>query len=130
MPSMPLKFVDQFTYLGSNISSTESDVNICIDKARTTTDRLTTIRKSDLNDKIKKGFLQAVAESVLLYSCTTWTLTKKKLNGNYTMILRAVLNKSRKQHSIKQLFGHLPPIIPTIQVKQAIRAGHCRRRNH
>ena len=28
----PLKLVDQFTYLGSNISSTESHVNICLDK--------------------------------------------------------------------------------------------------
>ena len=29
----PLKFIDQFTYLGSNISSTESDVNIRLEKA-------------------------------------------------------------------------------------------------
>ena len=28
----PLKLVDQFIYLGSNISSTESDVNIHIEK--------------------------------------------------------------------------------------------------
>ena len=26
----PLKFVDQFIYLGSNISSTERDANLCI----------------------------------------------------------------------------------------------------
>ena len=30
-----LKLVDQFIYLGSDISSTESDVNICIGKALT-----------------------------------------------------------------------------------------------
>ena len=29
----PLKLVDQFTYISSNISSTESDVNIHIEKA-------------------------------------------------------------------------------------------------
>ena len=29
----PLKLVDQFTYLDSNISSTESDVNILLAKA-------------------------------------------------------------------------------------------------
>ena len=29
----PLKFVNQFTYLSSNISSTESDVKICIGTA-------------------------------------------------------------------------------------------------
>ena len=38
-----LKLVDKFIYLGSNISSTESDVNICIGKIRTTIDRLMTI---------------------------------------------------------------------------------------
>ena len=45
----PLKLVDQFTYLGSNISSTESDVSIRIGKARTTFDRLLIIWKSDLS---------------------------------------------------------------------------------
>ena len=41
--------------------------------------------------KIKGEFFQAVFVSVLLYSCTTWTLTKhqqKKLNWNYTRMLR------------------------------------------
>ena len=40
------------------------------------------------------------AMSVLLNACTIWTLMKrlkKKLDGNYTRILRAVLNKFRKQ---------------------------------
>ena len=34
------------------------------------------------------------------YGCTTWTLTKrleKKLDGNYTRMLRAILNKSWRQ---------------------------------
>ena len=39
----PLKLVDQFIYLGSNISSTENDVNICIGRVWTAIDRLTTI---------------------------------------------------------------------------------------
>ena len=57
--------------------------------------------------------------SILLYGCTTWTLTKqmeKKLDGNYTRMLRAILNKSWNQHPTKQqLYGHLPPITKTIQ---------------
>ena len=73
----PLKLVDQFTYLGSNISSTESDVNIRIGKAWTAIDRLSIIWKSDLSDKIKRELFQAVAVSLLLYGCTTWTLTKR-----------------------------------------------------
>ena len=66
--------------------------------------------------------------SILLYECTTWTLTKgieKKLDGNYTRILRAILNKSWRQHPTKQqLYGHLPPITKTIKVR---RTGHVRR---
>ncbi len=55
--------------------------------------------KSDLIDKMKRSFFQAAVVSILLYRCTTavWTLTKrleKKLDGNYTRMLRAVLNKS------------------------------------
>ena len=38
-----MKSVNQLTYFSSNISSTESNVKICIDKARTAIDRLTTI---------------------------------------------------------------------------------------
>ena len=75
--------------------------------------RLLTIRKSDLSDKIKREFFQAV--SVVVYSCTPRTLTKrleKNLNDNYTRMLPTVLNKSWKQHSTKrQLHGHLPPIL-------------------
>ena len=40
--------------------------------------------------------------------------------------LCAVLNKSWKQHPKKlQLHFHLPPILQTIQEKQAKYAGHC-----
>ena len=67
--------------------------------------------------------------SILLYGCTTWTLTKrleKKLDGNYTRMLRAILNKSWRQHpSRHQLYGHLPPITKTIQVRRTRHAGHC-----
>ena len=66
--------------------------------------------------------------SVLLYGCTTWTLTKqleKKLDGNYTRMLRVILDKSWRQHPAKhQLYGHLPPITKTIQVWWTRHAGH------
>ena len=45
-----------------------------------------------------------VIDYMEMYGYTTWTLTKciaKKLEGNNTRILYAVLNKSRKQQSIK-----------------------------
>ena len=78
---------------------------------------------------MKRSFFQAAVTSILLYGCTTWTLTKrleKKLDGNYTRMLRAILNKSWRQHPTRhQLYGHLPPITKTIQVRRTRHAGHC-----
>ena len=78
---------------------------------------------------MKRSFFQAAVESILLHGCTTWTLTKrleKKLDGNYTRMLRAILNKSRQKHHTRhQLYGHLPPITKTIQVRRTRHAGHC-----
>ena len=49
-----------------------------------------------------------------------------KLDGNYIRMLRAILNKSWRQHPTKhQLHGHLPPITKTIQVRRTRQAGHC-----
>ena len=124
-----LKRVDKFTYLGSSVSSTKKDINTRLPKAWTAIDGLSIIWKSDLTDKMKRSFFQAVVVSILLYGCTTWTLTKqlkKKLDGNYTRMLRAILNKSWWQHPTRhQLYGHLPPITKTIQVRQTRHAGHC-----
>ena len=68
---------------------------------------------------MKHSFFQAAVVSILLYGCTTWTLTKrlqKKLDGNYTWMLRAILNKSWQQQPTRhQLYSHLPPITKTIQ---------------
>ena len=125
----PLKLVDKFTYLGSSVESTEKDIETRLTKAWTAINRLSTIWKSDLTDKMKRSFFQAAVTSILLYGCTTWTLTKrleKKLDGNYTRMLRAILNKSWQQHPTRhQLYGHLPPITKTIQVRRTRHAGHC-----
>ena len=125
----PLKLVDKFTYLGSSVSSTEKDIDTRLAKAWTAIDRLSIIWKSDLTDKMKRSFFQAAVVSILLYGCTTWTLTKRlerRLDGNYTRMLRAVLNKSWRQHPTRlQLYGHLPPITKTIQVRRTRHAGHC-----
>ena len=80
---------------------------------------------------MKRSFFQAAVVSILLYGCTTWTLTKwpeKKLDGNYTRMLRGILNKSWRQHPTRhQLYGHLPTITKTIQVRRTRHAGNCRR---
>ena len=74
-------------------------------------------------------FFRAAVMSILPYGCTIWTLTKcieKKLDGNCTKRLRAILNKSWKQHPTKQqLYGHLPIISKTVQIKWSRHVGHC-----
>ena len=105
-----LKLVDKFTYLGSSVSSTEKDIDTRLTKAWTAIDKLSIIWKS------KRSFFQAAVVSILLYGCTTWTLTKrleKKLDGNYTRMLRAILNKSWRQYPTRH------------QVRRTRHAGHC-----
>ena len=46
---------------------------------------------------------------------------KKARKGNDTRMLRAILNKSWRQHPTK----HLPPIMKIIQVRRTRHAGHC-----
>ena len=78
---------------------------------------------------MKLRIFQAAVVSILLYGCTTWTLTKrleKKLDGIYTRTLRAILNESWQQQPTRhQLYGHLPSPTKTIQVRRTRHAGHC-----
>ena len=78
---------------------------------------------------MKRSFFQSAVVSILQYGCTTWTLTKrleKNLDGNYTRMLRAILKKFWWKHPTRhQLYGHLPPITKTIQVRRTRYAGHC-----
>ena len=124
-----LKQVDKFTYLGSSVSSTETDIDTRLTEAWTAIDKLSIIWKSDLTDKIKRSFFQAAVVSILLYGCTTWTLTKrleKKLDDNYTRMLRTILNESWQHRPTKHLlYGYLPLITKIIQVRRTRHAGHC-----
>ncbi len=61
------KLVDEFTYLGSSVSSTEIDIDTRLGKAWTATDELSVIWKSDLTDKKKRSFFEAAVVSILLY---------------------------------------------------------------
>ena len=127
--SSSLKLVDKFTYQGSSVSSTETDINTRLAKAWTAIDRLLVIWKSDLTNKMKGSFFQASVLSILIYGCTTWTLTnrmEKKLDGNYTRMLRVILNQSWRQHPTKQqLDGYLPPVMKTLKFRWTRHTGHC-----
>ena len=118
-----LKPVDKFTYLGSSVSSTKTDIDTRLKKAWTAINRLLVIWKSDLTDKMKRSFFQAVIVSILLYGCTTWTLTKqleKNLDGNYTRMQYWTGPGGKTPQS-----GHLSPIPKTIQIRPTRHAGHC-----
>ena len=79
--------------------------------------------------RTKWSFFQAAVVLILLYGCTTWTLSKrmeKKLDGNYTRMLWAILTKFWKQYPRnQQLYSHLPPISKTIKIRRTRHAGHC-----
>ena len=123
-----IKSVNEFVYLGSNIQSTERDIQIRKGKAWGALNSLNEIWKSNLSANLKRNFFKAAVESVLIYGATTWTLTKQQetsLNGTYTRMLRAVLNISWKEHPTKKvLYGHLIPIADTIRESRLRFAGH------
>ena len=64
---------------------------------------------SDLTDKMKRSFFQAAVVSILLYGCTTWTLTKT-----------AEKEARRESHknaasNIEQVLAATPHKAPTIR---------------
>ena len=106
-----LKLVDKFTYQGSSVSSTETDIDTWLTKAWTAINRLSVIWKSYLTDKMKRSFFQAAIVSILLYGCTIWTLTKrleKRLDGNYTRMPGAILPGGRTLQSSSCTATYLP----------------------
>ena len=98
----------------TSVESTEKDIETRLAKAWTAINRLSIIWKSDLTDKMKRKFLPGSGHiDTAIWLPLRWTLTKrleeKKLDGNYTRMLRAILNKSWQQHPTRhQLYGHLP----------------------
>ena len=75
-----LKLVDKFTYLGSGVLSTKTDINMLLAKTWTAIDRLSVIWKSDLTDKIKHSFFQVAVVSVL---CTAIWMHYMEANWTY-----------------------------------------------
>ena len=57
--SCSLKLVDKLTYLGSSVSTTETDIDTRLVKAWTTNNRLSLIWKSDQTDKMKRSFFSS-----------------------------------------------------------------------
>ena len=104
-----LRLVDKFTYQGSSVSSTENDINTRLTKAWMAIDRLSIIWKSDLTDEMKRSFFQAAVESILLYGCTTWTLTKTAGEETWRQLHKNV------ESNIEQVLATTPHETPTVR---------------
>ena len=109
-----VKEVNDFKYLGSYIASTAHDIDIRLGKAWGALNKMDKIWKSELPDELKGSIFRATVESVLIYGAITWTLTKsleKKIDGSYTRMLRAALNRSWREHlTNKELYSNIPRI--------------------
>ena len=79
-----LEAVDDFTYLGSNISaenSVQKDISARINKARNSYSSLRNIWKSNIYSlKTKLRLFNSNAISVLLYGCQSWRVSKDDMN--------------------------------------------------
>ena len=93
----PLKLVDNFTYLGSSVSSTENDINTQLAKILTAIDRLSVIWKSDLTNKIKRIFPSSSHVSTAIwmhYMDANKTYVEKswqKLQKNAAICIKQIL---------------------------------------
>ena len=89
-----LEVVTEFTYLGSLVSSSFEDIKRRIALAWAAVNKLSTIWKSTLSRQFKVKLFSSTVESILLYGCETWTITKKiekRIDGCYTRLLRTAL---------------------------------------
>ena len=122
--------VDDFLYLGGYTNSSR-DMESRIGKAWGALNSLTKIWRSRVKTQTKVKIFQSVIESILLYGCESWVMTKtseKKIDGTYTRMLRVVKNISwRALMTNRQLYGQIPKISAIIRRRRLALAGHVSR---
>ena len=124
--------VDDFKYLGS-YTNTARDIECRKAQAWSALFALTKVWRSSISMTTKLKIFKTSIESILLYGCESWTLTKQisaSIDGTYTRMLRAVQNVSWQQHLPNSvLYGALPPISTIIRQRRLRLAGHVYRHN-
>ena len=119
-----------FKYLGSWCEKTH-DISIRKALAWKALNKMHNIWLSEMDEKIKVGLFRATVESILMYGCQTWALTKaeeKSLDGTYTRMLRVVKNiPSGSRMTNQHLYGKLKRISSTIAERRMKLAGHVHR---
>ena len=90
-----------------------------------------TVWKSHLSKDFKLYVFNTLIQSILLYSCETWSLTRtleKKLDGTRNLMVRFALNISWKEHICNsEIFAGIEPISILIRDRRVKFAGHCLR---
>ena len=128
-----MKRVEDFKYIGAWIDSSAKDLKIRKALALSTCHQMRNIWKSTLSRKLKIRLMHTTVESVLLYGCETWTITKtllKQLDGTYTRILLMVLNVHWSQKVTNEvLYGAIEKISTKIRRRFLKFAGHFLRRD-
>ena len=126
-----LEEVDDFTYLGSLVSSSRADIAKRIGLAWAAHNKMSRIWRSTLSRKTKTRLFRSTVESVFLYGSAAWTLTEtlaKKIDGCFTRLLRSALGFTWKDHvSNKELYAEVPKATDTVKQKRLKLAGHCYR---
>ena len=124
-----LELVKDFKYLGSWVDETTNDMKVRIALAWQALNGMRSIWKSQLSDRLKLNFFTATVESVFLYGCESWTLTKqleRKIDGTYTRMLRDVKQIHWSSHTPNsQVYGTMPKISTKIRARRLRFAGHC-----
>ena len=115
-----------FKYLGSWCDQT-NDLHTRKALVWKALNKLDKIWKSDLAKKHKLNFFRATVESISLYGCATWTLSKaeeKALDGTYTRMLKKVYNRDGRAHITNDaLYSGLNKITSTIRSRRLELAG-------
>ena len=122
--SSSLKLVDKFTYLGSSVSSTQTDINTWLAKAWIAIDMLSVIWKSDLTDRMKLSFFPSICVNTAVwmhywdanFRKKAWQQLHKNAASNTEQV-------PEQDPTKQQLYGHLPPITKTIQVRRTRHVG-------
>ena len=126
-----LEWRDDFKYLGSWVDNSEKDISIRKAQAWRALNGMTKIWKSNMSKDLKIRFFIATIESILLYGCESWALSKaqeKSLDGTYTRMLRKDLNIHWSSHIPNQrLYGELPAVSNKIASSRLQLVGHCYR---
>ena len=116
-----------FKYIGSWCDQSR-DITTRKALAWQSLNKLTKIWKSNLAKSTKLKLFRATVETILLYGCSTWTLTQreeKKLDGTYTRMLRVVHNIGWDEKvSNESLYGKLGKISHTMRTRRMKLAGH------